>query len=322
MWTFSVFLLFTPYAFASEAPVLLLSEDTAIEEIVSQSASHASADIKGKGGSITLKYSTLEPLSLFVMFKGRDGSFNTFDTLKTVLPEGSLQEATIDLTKSPAWQPVEQSYRLYFFSNSKTGAQFHDSTFNPASLFTIFSAAIHQTLILQPYSPASYHRLPGYRVLGIPLTVVLGLGMILIVVFLILTRKKQMIIPVSIIIVLITQARFSIDVLRLSIDHSTEWLLHKTYSTAGSLPEIAQNLIEEKARSAYLCHTGTTYASKLLQYHAYPVIISDDKPDYIIIYKSTNWSIDGKELRCNEKQFSVNFIKKYNDGSALYQNNI
>ncbi|MAE68278.1 MAG: hypothetical protein QF793_01050 [Candidatus Peribacteraceae bacterium] len=318
----SLIFLLVPHTFAGEVPVQLLGEDIAIEEIVSSAASHAKADLKGKGSLMKLSYSTIEPLSVFVMFQETDGSFDTFETLRTVLPAGTMQEATVDLTQSPGWSTGIRRYRLYFFSSAPAGAEFHDVTFEAASIGSIISAALNHLINTQPYSPASYHRLPGYSILSIPLVPIVGLLMVLIVVLLILKKNRNLIIPLIVVIVLISHARFSVDALRYSWKHVGEWMGNGTYATAGALPSIAERLREEEAQRIYLCHSGTTYAVKLLQYHTYPGLISNQDPSHIVVHKSTDWSIDGERLRCGEDQFSVTLMEEYKDGSALYLRNI
>lgn len=321
MWILSLLVVLIPQAFAEEVAVTLFSENTAIEDIVSSSVSHAHADISGKGRAIRLTYSTTEPLSVFVAFRNTKGAFKTFETLQTVLRAGQLQEATIDLSKSPGWSIGKRSYRLYFFSDSKEGAQFHDIEFEKASVPSIIAIGIRHFAMLQPYSPASYHRLPGYSILSIPLTVVAGMALLVIVCLLVALKRFKLIVPVIVTVILVTQARFSLDAMIYSTKHMSEWMHNGTYSTAGSLPRIAARLQKEDATSVYLCHTGTTYAQKLLQYHAYPVLLGDDAPSHIVVHKSTNWSIDGETLKCNDDEFRVSLIETFDDGSALYQNN-
>jgi hypothetical protein len=320
MWILTTLLLLIPHAYAEEVAVTLLSEDVAIEQIVSRSVSYAHADISGKGSAISLTYTSAKPLSVFVVFQNADGAFTTFETLQTILPAGKVQEALIDLTKSPGWGLGKRNYRLYFFGNSEAGAEFHDIEFKQASAFSIISTGIRHFSMKQAYSPASYHRLPGYRILDIPLTVVVGIVLLLIVGFLQVKKRVDMIVSVVVILVLVTQARFSIDAIAYSFEHSKQWITNGTYATAGSLPSIAARLQKEDASSVYLCHTGTTYATKLLQYHAYPVLITDAAPSHIVVHRSTDWSIDGETLRCGAIQFRVTLVENYSDGSALYQN--
>lgn len=319
MWILSIIFALTPHTFAEEVPVQLLGADTAIEEIISSSASHANADVSGKGSEIILTYTTAEPLSVFIAFRDSDGSYNTFETLQAVLPAGSNMEASIDVTKSPAWNPSEISYRLYFFSDAPDGAEFHDIEFKKAGLSSTVAASIKHIAEMQPYSPASYHRLPGYTVLGIPLAPVVGWLLILLISVLIIRKRIEVIIPLIVVIILISHARFSLDTIRLSVNHSVEWISNITYATAGSLPHIARRLREEDVQTVYLCHTGTTYAKKLLQYHAYPTLIVDQSPSHILVHKSTNWSIEGDELRCIDDTFTVLQLEDFEDGSTLYQ---
>jgi hypothetical protein len=256
-----------------------------------------------------------------VIFQHNDSEFSTFETLQATLPAGNTQVASIDLTQSPGWSLGKNAYRLYFFSDSAAGAEFHDIEFIDASMGKLASAMFQHLTMLQPYSPASYHRLAGYIILGVSLTAIVGLALLAVVLVLMMQKRSHMILPVIVVVVLIAHARFSIDALRYSWKHTTEWTSNKTYATAGSIPEIAKSLLEEEATSVYLCHTGTTYAKKLLQYHAYPALITDQNPTHVVVHKSTDWSIDENSLRCGEENFDVTLIEKYNDGSALYLRN-
>ena len=319
MWIFTTLLILIPQALAGDVPVKLLSEDITIEEVISHSVSNAQADIKGKGDAMQLTYSVQEPLTVFVAFRKKDGAFSVFNTIQTILPAGIKQEATIDLTISPQWSIGENSFRLFFFSDSKQGAIFHDIEFIDATTGKTLSTAAKHLTMIQPYSPASYHRFPGLRVLGIPMVPVIGIAMLLAVLLLLILKKKHLLFPFIIIVALACHARFSLDALYYSWIHTNEWLRNNTYATAGSLPAIAKDLLAEDASSAYLCHTGTTYAKKLLQYHAFPVLITGGTPSHIVVHRSIDWSYNDSVLRCDGQEFSANLLETYNDGSALYQ---
>ena len=305
-----------PQALAEEVPVQLLSEDIGIEQMIEESVSHASADVSGKGASIQLTYSTDASLSVFIAFLDENSSFSPFETLQTTLAAGVKQEATINLTQSPGWKTSEQTYRLYFLSSEKSGAQFDDIEFIEASLLTTVMASFMQLSTVQPYSPASYHRLPGYKMLGFPIYPLLGAVMLVAIVVIISKKRADIIIPFIVTIALLSHARFSVDAVRYSVDHLSEWIHNRTFATAGSLPDIGMQL--QEGTRVYLCHTGTTYAQKILQYHSFPARITKENPTHVLVHKSTQWSIDGAILTCGTDRFTVSETEQFTDGSILY----
>lgn len=129
-----------------------------------------------------------------------------------------------------------------------------------------------------------------------------------------LTRSTK----VGLLMVLLFSARFSIDALGYSVTHTSEWMAQRTYATAGALPQIGADLQDMNVQSTYLCSTGTSYAWRALSYHSYPVLLTEQNPDSVVVHKSTDFAFDGQTLRCAEDTFTASLIKTYPDDSSLY----
>lgn len=312
MWI-SLLLLCIPSAYAEEIPVSVLTEDISIEQTVMQSISHAHADVSGVGKTLYLRYSTNEPLHLFIVPKGA----TAFQTLATVLPKGVQKEAQMNLSQSPVWGPGEYTYRLYFFSNADAGAEFHDIEFMDSSVLDTLKAGLLQILHTTPYSPASYHRIVPYQLFGMSLTLLFGI-VLLTLVGVMLRQNTKSAVWMIVLLLLLSNIRFSIDALTYSVTHASSWITSETYASAGSIPAIGLELQKQHAKTVQLCNTGTTYAEKLLQYHAYPVRISSDSPEYIIVHKSNDWSFDDNTLRCGTDKWNAEQMHTYPDASILF----
>lgn len=313
MWI-SLLLLSIPSAYAEEVPVSVLTEDISIEQTVSKSASHAHADVSGAGKTLYLRYSTNEPLHLFIIPNGA----SVFQTLTTVLPKGVQKEAEMNLSLSPLWAPGVRSYRLYFFSRADAGAEFHDIEFIDSSALDTLKAGLLQILHTTPYSPASYHRIVPYQVFGMSFIVLFGIALLMLCGWK-LRQNPVKAVWIIVFLLLLSDVRFSIDALTYSVAHVSSWITSETYTSAGSLPAIGLELQKQHAKTVQLCNTGTTYAEKLLQYHAYPVLISSDSPEYIVVHKSNNWSFDGNTLRCGTEKWRVQELRTYPDSSIVFQ---
>lgn len=302
----------TPQISALDAPVHLLGEDIPIETIISKATSHAEADLTGPGEAIELTYSSSEPLDVLVMFPSVDGGFTPLETLQAHLPEGQRVTAAIHLTESPGWSPLRKQYRLHFLTESQTGVEFHDVNFVRGSFISSITSSVKQFLGSQPYSPSSYHRLPGYRIAGISFGVLFGFLLIVLSLWFAWKKQYQRIILGAIILTLLSHARFSVDAVRYSLEHS-----RRDYATAGSLFQIVDWITEHEVTGVALCNDGTTYAEKLLSYHIYPLLLTED-PSHVVVYRAVDTSFNGTTLRCGKEQFSASKLKDFPDGSSLY----
>ena len=315
---FLLILLFVPFsAFAAEADVQRISDGTRIEQMLNAAQSRATADLTERGTTMELTYSSPAPLDVLVLFLHANGLFDPLESLVVTLPEGTRNTVHIDLTGSAGWTPFERTYRLHFLSRSAEGASFEDIEFTGDSLVATAIAAAKQLVLPLPYTPSSYHRIPSYTVIGIP--IIPTVGVLLIVITLLLTRKRPRIaLTLIICITVVLQARYSLDLLRYAVAHTSEWYTKHTYATAGSLPRIGTDLQKDDSTGVYLCHTGTSYAKRVLAYHAYPVLITEESPSHAVVHSSTDWSYERGVLRCGSKSFRAREQHEYTDGSLLF----
>lgn len=308
-----------PIALAADIPVQQVTEDIAIEQMISDAASHAKADLRGAGSFMELNYTSTSDIDLLILFMHPDGSFISSQTLQMTLPAGSNTTATIDLRKSSAWNPNERTHRLHFFGKQGGVPMFHGVDFLPASFTETASALWQQLLAEHAYTPSIYHRIAPYRVLGMPITPLVGVLMIAVCFLFLLRKNLRLSLYIILAATLLVHARFSLDATRYTFDHVWTWMTKQAYASAGSLPQVASDLLKENAERVYLCNDGTTYAQKLLQYHAYPTVVTTKNPTHVVVHRSFDWSFTGNTLYCHEDVFQVNKVQAYSDGSSLYR---
>ena len=284
-----------------------------IEKIISASKSHAEADLKGPGKALKLNYTSVKPLTILVIYPKLDGGFAPLETLKVDLDKGINRDITIDLTASPGWSPWRKHYKLHFLAEAEDGASFQNIDFVPTGFSESIILSFKQALAKTPYTPSSYHRIPSFKLGGVSLTVIAGLAMIVVAVYLFVRKRYMQIVYVMIVGVLIMNVRFSLDAIEYALTHRVS-----NYATAGSLIEIARTISESDATGVRLCHDGTSYAERLLAYHIYPIRIQEDA-SHVVVHRSLDASYDGKQLRCGGSWYQAKEIQTFTDGSTLYE---
>ncbi len=284
---------------------------TPLESLLHDAVTQANADVTGDGSSVEITYSSEVSFTVLTLLLEEDGTFDPLAYLRSEFDAGQNVTASINLTKSLSWSPGDRTYRLYFLSTTTQTPQFHDIEFIEPTLAGSVSSFILHLASPLPYSPSIYHRVDPYKGLGMVLTPLFGV--LLIVLFL---WKRNM--KLILVLCLLVSARFSLDALRYTFDHSRTWLTSRTYAAAGALPEIGKDLKDLGAEGVFLCHTGTSYARRALGYHAYPILIVGESPTHVVVHNAVDWSLGDGILRCGDETFNVLSINQYIDGSQLF----
>lgn len=304
--------------YAAEVDVQQVGDGARIEELLNTAISRATTELQGKGTTLHLAYSSPEDLSVIILFTSTAGLFDPLDSLVVTLPAGARQKADIDLTHSTGWTPSTPMYRLHFISTSSEGATFEKVEFTGTSLSDIVSAGFTQLISPLPFTPSSYHRLRSYSVFGIEMIPVMGSFIVFVVLILIVQKKNRVAMLVVVSMTLLLNARFSIDALRYSIAHAREFLVSGTYVTAGSLQQIAEDLRKYDAKGVVLCHTGTSFAERFLQYHVYPIPLNSGFASHIVVHNATDSSYARGVLQCGSDRYSAELVHTYKDSSQLF----
>lgn len=260
---FLLSLLFAPLIALAQEPAIVtpIADGARIESLLNTAKSRATTELTARATIMSLTYSSPAPLNVLILYV-TDGQFDPLDSLVARLPPGTRNTVNIDLTESPGWTPRERMYRLHFLSESTEGAAFEDIEFAGGSLWSIILAGLKQFIRPLPFSPSSYHRLPSYTVLGIPLVPLVGAMILFLSGWFLWSKNVQVALVIPITALLLYNLRFSMDTVRYSLTHSREWVRAQTYATAGALPQIGYDLLKENATEVYLCHTGTSFSKR------------------------------------------------------------
>jgi hypothetical protein len=199
--------------------------------------------------------------------------------------------------------------------------------------------ALRQAMTAEPYTPSSFHALRGYRTLGLPVAVLLGIATLLICALAALFAPKDRRFQTGILILLcgmgLYQLRFSVDLLRFTNQHMHEFE-KGTYDEAGSVSGIA-DVIQEIATptsTVFVCRNqqGANFREKLLRYFSYPIRISSEAKDaalanYAIVLDATEWSLTTmtengasvQKLVCGSLKRTAQRLTSFPDGSILFK---
>lgn len=309
-----------------------------VERALSENKGRASTALEGKGATLVISYHSNQPLEIYMVPLEKDDVFVPTDFLRFTLPQTEDGTASIDLTVSPGWKPVQQKWLVHLLSkDEKADAGFNSISFTPASPFRIVGAGVGHFLTPEPYTPSSYHALRGYRIFGAHVAVMLGIVTVIIalVVHLFVKRERRIVTAVAILLIGagLYQLRFGLDLLRFTNQHLSEYA-EGTYDEAGSahLMAGAIKLIGKKGQTVYSCRDGTNYKEKILRYFAYPVRISSDdadaaKADFAVVMDKQSWNLDTATvnkatvltLRCGAVNRHAERLNTFADGSILFR---
>ncbi|HCI04307.1 MAG: hypothetical protein QF755_05565 [Candidatus Peribacteraceae bacterium] len=281
-----------------------------LNQKLSEEVSHASVDLNGKGADLLINYSSPAPLSVYILFLNEDGSVNPRDIVSAQLPKGEV-ESVIPLSQTRGWSLGERKYKLHMITEKNI-----EPSISKLKLEGSPSLAdgLKQFFALEPFTPSSYHRLSGYKFFGISFTLLLTLTLALALALTLIFRKKKHAMTAIIILILIFNARFSLDLLR----YTKENLTAETYSTAGSAYQIADYFKSNGIKDVQLCSDGNTYFPTILKYAGYPLNIPDES-EHVLVRNAYEWSFENGNLTCGELNAPATSLMEFPDGSILFK---
>ena len=319
----------------------LIDASHSVEQALETHKGHASTSIEGQGGILTLDYQSTEPLEVFLVPLRPDETYTPTDYLRFTLPLTEQGTVEVDLTVSPGWSPRNTKWLVTLLSSDeKAGAAFTGIRFTESGAPPTVLVALRHLFTKEPYTPSSFHALRGYRMLGVSLTISLGLLTIALALsalaFVTKVKRRSMALGVLLVGTLVYQTRFSLDLLRFTKEHLTEYA-HGTYDEAGSIHTVATFLRtlasgKESKTTVYVCRDGTTFKEKLLRYFAYPIRISSEASDaatadYAVVMNKFKWGFETNVtkdasvtlLRCGDLERPSQKLTTFDDGSIVFR---
>ncbi len=318
----------------------LIDESHTLEQALMTMKSSASTTVEGLGGILEITYQSSDPLEIYMVPMQANESYVPTDYMRFTLPaaeEGTIQ---IDLTVSPGWSMKNQKWLINLLGKEeKTNAAFSSIEFKTEGSQNIAIAATRHLFTKEFYTPSSYHALRGYRMLGRSFTVMLAILTIIVVLLCcILSPNKhcrKTILMTLIVGSLLYQARFAIDLLKYTVEHTREYA-EGTYDEAGSVHSLAEVLLslakEPKNTTVYVCRDGTNFKEKLLRYFSYPIRISSepdaaDSADYAVVMDKFKWSFETSitkdetmmTVKCGEMNSKAQKLSTYPSGEILFK---
>lgn len=319
---------------------MLVGESGMVEKALMRSNGRAKTELEGQGSKVIITYSSDADLNIFMIpMNEQRTNYNPTDAFSFLLPAGTDNKATIDLTLSPGWVSARPIYYIIHIltPTAETNAGFSEVEFVAGSIVDQIRAMASHGFKSELFTPATFHVLRGYRIMTTSVTIVLGmLSIITCIIVYIIARKRKWhggmaILMTLVIFQLLYGARFALDLLRFSGEHLHAWYTTGQYDEAGSIyliADVIKSSIADPTPSdsgVYICHDGTNFQEKLLRYFLYPVPVSSDAlkikdPSHVLILVKKTWSFDDKTnaLDCGEFKGAMKHIKTYDDGSVLF----
>lgn len=339
--------LFCAFAGTASAQTLsirpaLVDSSEPVEAALAANKGRATTVIEGQGGTLQLTYQADQAVEVFMVPVDSAGSYAITDFLRFTLPQTDQGDVAIDLTVSPGWSPAKKKWLVNLLTKDEgASAGFLKMDFVPTSTLGSVGAAIGHLMTTEPYTPSTYHALRGYRIYGVSVAVILGILTLIACALALIFSKEQYRFHAVLGVVLISlglyQLRFSVDLLRFTNQHLSEYS-NGLYDEAGSVYQIApvlqtlQTLNPQASVRVYVCRDGTNYKEKVLRYLAYPIPVFSDEAramtaNTALVMNKYDWSLQtvtvgGKTittLKCGAINRPAERIKEFDDGSILFK---
>lgn len=285
-----------------------------LQQVISGNVSHASTDVEGTGNALRIRYSSESPIDVYILFLLEEDTLNPRETLFAKLPQDTEGEALIPLSHTRGWRAGTQKLRIHFLTEKEAEHAIHSVLLTDG---TARMGGLRQFFAQEPFSPSSYHRLEGYRIFGLSSTALLMGILFLLLAGTLIFKKNRIALVIALAGVLLSNGRFTADLLRMTYANTKEWTQAHTYAAAGSTYEIASFLQENNIETFRLCTDGNSYFPVLLEYAAYPSVIAQDAK-HVLVRNAYDWSYDNGFLRCRDIEHAASRVKTFADGTELF----
>ncbi len=299
-------------------------------ETIRASEQLAEGEAEGAGRWLRIEYrSTSELVGLVAPFR-TGTAYEPKEMLQFILPaaaEGSTVD--IDLAVGPRWSPGNQRYFLAF-SSSTTGdfPEILGIGFVPATMLDSASALWSQLLKREPFIISTYHFLQGYRLLGVPLAVLVAVVLVIVCsAYGVLHREQAAygLVVIALLFHLSYGVKVGLDLARITAADAAAWIATGEYGEAKSTYSIVDAL-EKKAgvTSLAVCTDSTDYEMKLMRYflHPLPVSLVRDEiitPSHVVVLKKIEWSFVNGRLKCGSIDMQAERVATFPNGSELFR---
>src|SRR3989344_801013 len=205
--------------------------------------------------ALIIEYSADGPIELRISFPTRGtgeepGSvgINPMHVLKARLAPLNHARISLDLTGSPAWFAGRKTFILHILGEEGKTVRIHELTAVQPTLADSFRAYTRQFFLDEPVLLSSINFLTGYRMADMSVTLLLGmlfLGLSALCLF--LMRKKYLgVIVLALLFLLFYDARFTLDLARVTAADLSEWKNEEQYRQLGPIHAIADSLKTER----------------------------------------------------------------------------
>jgi len=276
--------------------------------------------------------------------EGENIKYNPLHTINfPEVPAGEARQAKLDLTKSGAWSNKEREYLLHVLGPVGASITIHDIEFKDAGLFDVIGASIGHLFTDEAVQLSTGNYRWGYRVLNVPVTVIVGILLILASCSLLVARfsfgKSQKLgvedvmrvaLLMSLIFILLYDARFSLDLVRTNARDISSWIGDGEYRQLGPISKVIDDLkIEQKSfgdrMRVTLCTDLEDLYFKHIRYHMYPIKV-DQGEDWSgathVMFIGKHHLVQPDEMiNCRGDQMprGSEMISNYEEGTALYR---
>ena len=327
------------------------------------------APLNGKGESINITYTTDQEIEFKVSFlmEGEDGNikYNPLHTIRfPEVPAGEAKQVMLDLTKSVAWSNKTRDYLLHVLGPVGANVVIHDIEFEDAGFFDVIGAALGHLFTDEAVQLSTGNYRWGYRALNIPVAAIWGIVLLVMISCWLLVSSAfapfsafradldgasadkscwfhrsqrfdvvaalRVAVLVSLIFLLLYDARFSLDLLRTSARDISSWVGDGEYRQLGPLHKVINDLKREEEQfgnrmQVTLCTDLDDLYFKHLRYHMYPIKIDQgeswDVATHVVFVGKHHSVQPSGMIACREGQIprSSDMISSYEEGSALYR---
>lgn len=308
--------------------------DPTPEQVAARAASalQSTTTVTGRGDRMVIRYSSPVRIDMDLAPQRRGSGRDPSEIVFFTLPPGADNEATVDLTATPGWSPLSQTFYLDFFS-PKGGdqAEVKSITFLPVQWGTLARVLWKNLLTREHFQVATFHALRGPGIFGYPLAVFVGVGVLLAAAIVSLLQKRKKLQHAIVILALgtlIIPAWFTLDLARFTVMNLRSFFTDGTYSEAGPIPLIAASLQQEAKKSSVplfveVCNDTTDFQAKMLRYQLYPTPVSVRPEDtaratHVVAMQKRQWTFVKGILTCGALSGPATKVADFPGGAALF----
>jgi hypothetical protein len=343
---------FAEAAFTPEP--ILIQEEIRHFPNPSDGATEQSVNLSDRGKAVRVVYSSDVPIEMRISFpldahgESEDMRFNPMMTLRFPnLPQGHRQSVQLELTDSPAWSPGRTAYILHVRGPSGATVQVHDLEFLPSSFMQNIGVALRHLFLDETVQLSSINHRFGYRVLNVPVVVVVGVVLVLCAVLIFcffrvitgrflrassgkagVSREASLLFACCIAGLLLYDARFSLDLMRTGLGDLLHWFRAGEYRQLGPIHTMVDVLEDERritsmSMTVSVCLDMDDLYFKQLRYHLAPATVvrgdHDRATHLVFIGKRHDVDEEGMLACSSDQKRPVERVAQLEEGSAIYR---